>query len=273
MFKKVAFIGAGSMAEAIIAGLAKEESLVKKENIVATNHSNAERLQELQDTYGISTEMDKETVIRDADILVLSMKPKDLVEAVMDIKAYVQKDQVVVSVIAGASCEHIATLFSKKLPVIRTMPNTSAMIGYSATALSKGAHATEAQLQDAVKLFETIGSTVVVEEAEMHGVTSISGSGPAYFYFMVEAMEQAAKEVGLRADIAKDLIIQTIVGAGQMLKETGEDPGVLRKNITSPGGTTQAGIETLAKEHFQEAIRKCVRSAHDRSVEMEQENK
>lgn len=272
MFNKVAFIGAGSMAEAIIAGLAKDESLVKRENIVATNKLNEDRLEELQHKYGISTIVGKAAVVRDADIIVLSMKPKDLAEAVEDIKDFVNEDQVIVSVIAGASCDLIAGLFGKKVPVIRTMPNTSAMIGYSATALSKGEYATEAQLKDAIALFETVGSAFVVEEDEMHAVTSISGSGPAYFYFMVEAMEEAAKKVGLRDEIAHDLIIQTIVGAGQMLKETTVDPGTLRKNISSPGGTTQAGIETLATENFQEAVIACVQRAHDRSREMEKEN-
>jgi len=272
MFKKVAFIGAGSMAEAIIAGLAKESRLVEKKNIYVTNHQNDARLQELQDTYGITAIRGNDAVIQDAEIIVLSMKPKDLMNAVMEIKDLVHEGQVVVSVIAGATAEHIARLFGKDVPVIRTMPNTSAMIGYSATALSKGEHATDEQLQQAVALFETIGSAIVVDESEMHGVTSISGSGPAYFYFMVEAMEKAAEEVGLRPEIAKDLINQTIVGAGQMLKETREAPGVLRKNITSPGGTTQAGIETLASEHFQEAVISCVKRAYSRSKEMETEN-
>ncbi|WLV24718.1 pyrroline-5-carboxylate reductase [Aciduricibacillus chroicocephali] len=272
MFKKVAFIGAGSMAEAIIAGLAKDESLVKRENIVVTNKLNEDRLEELHHKYGITTLVGKAAVVRDADIIVLSMKPKDLAEAVEDIKNFVQEDQVIVSVIAGASCERIANLFGKKIPVIRTMPNTSAMIGYSATALSKGEYATEKQLQDAIALFETVGSAFVVKEDEMHAVTSISGSGPAYFYFMVEAMQEAAGKVGLRPEIAQDLIVQTIVGAGQMLKVTEEDAGVLRKNITSPGGTTQAALETLATENFQEAVIKCVESCYNRSREMGKEN-
>lgn len=272
MFNKITFIGAGSMAEAIISGLANDEKLVKRENIIATNKLNEDRLEELKHKYGISTVVGKAAAIRDADIIVLSMKPKDLAEAVEDIKDFVQEDQVVISVIAGASCEHISSLFGKKLPVIRTMPNTSAMIGYSATALAKGVYASEKQLEDAVALFETVGSTFIVEEDEMHAVTSISGSGPAYFYFMVEAMEEAAKKVGLRPEIAQDLIVQTIVGAGQMLKATDEDAVTLRKNITSPGGTTQAAIETLATENFQEAIIKCVESCYNRSSEMEREN-
>lgn len=272
MFNKVAFIGAGSMAEAIIAGLAKDAALVQREHIIVTNKLNQDRLKELQDTYGITPVVDKAEVIQDADFIILSMKPKDLKEAVEDIKGYVQENQVIISVIAGATADYITELFGKNVPVIRTMPNTSAMIGQSTTALSKGRFATEEQLQDAVALFQTVGEAIIVDEADMHGVTSISGSGPAYFYFMVEAMEKAAAEVGLKPEIAKELIVQTIIGAGEMLKETGEDPEILRKNITSPGGTTQAGIETLAAENFQKAVIQCVKAAYNRSIEMEKEN-
>lgn len=267
MINKISFIGAGSMSEAIIAGIVKQ-GFIAKENIFVTNRQNEARLTELHHTYGIQGVIDKEAVIDGADLIILSMKPYDLQAAIAEIKDYLQPNQVVISVIAGISTDTIGAFIGKDMPIIRTMPNTSAAVGFSATAIAMGKYATEAHLQASETLFNTIGTTTIVDEADMHAVTSISGSGPAYIYYMIEAMEKAAGEVGLEAAVAKDLIIQTLVGAGEMLKQSGTEAAVLRKNITSPGGTTQAGLETLAKHNFQDTVIDCVKSAYERSIEM-----
>ena len=145
------------------------------------------------------------------------------------------------------------------------------MIGESATGIAQGKYATTTHVEQTESLFQTIGTTVVVSEEQLHGVTSISGSGPAYFYYMVEAMEKAAADVGLEPQMAKDLIVQTIVGAGKMLEQTGMDPATLRKNITSPGGTTNAAITTLENLDFEHVVKSCVKGAYDRSIEMSKE--
>lgn len=267
MSKKLAFIGAGSMAEAIISGIVKSQ-ILKKGKIVATNKSNRERLERLEQQYQIQPLMDKEAVILDTDIIILSTKPYDLKGAVESIKDYIQPNQLVISVIAGISTEHISDLIGNEAPIVRAMPNTSATISYSATAISAGAYATDEHLGEAEELFNTIGTTTIVNEADMHTVTGISGSGPAYIYYLVEAMEKAAVEAGLDKNIAMDLITQTVVGAGEMLKQSGESAAGLRKKITSPAGTTHAGIEVLESHDFQQTIMECVKSARERSIEL-----
>ncbi len=267
IMKKIAFIGAGSMAEAIISGIVKA-NIFNKENVIVTNKNNKERMERLEKKYQIQSIADKERVIEGTDIIILATKPYDLEAAVESIRPYIQPEQVIISVIAGISTDYISKLVGKNAPVIRAMPNTSASIGFSATAIAAGNHATESHVKEAEALFATIGTTAIVKEDEMHIVTGISGSGPAYIYFLVEAMEKAAVESGLDPSTAKALITQTVLGAGEMLKSSGESAEVLRKKITSPAGTTQAGIEALQRNDFQHAVMECVKSAHDRSIEL-----
>ncbi|WP_284140680.1 MULTISPECIES: pyrroline-5-carboxylate reductase [unclassified Virgibacillus] len=265
MDKKIVFIGAGSMAEAIIAGILKSK-FVSADSINVINKSNQDRVARLEQRYHVQYPENKRAVIEAADIVVLSTKPYDIETAVESVRSYLHEDQLIVSVIAGISTDYIGELIDKQIPIVRAMPNTSAAIGQSATAISAGKFATAAQLQLTKALFDTIGLTVTVEEANMHTVTSISGSGPAYIYYLVEAMEKAAIDAGLEPLIAKQLISQTVLGAGEMLKASTEPAAELRKKITSKRGTTEAGIEVLNKCQFQEAVIACVESARKRSI-------
>ncbi|MBP1971085.1 pyrroline-5-carboxylate reductase [Virgibacillus natechei] len=267
MNKNIAFIGAGSMAEAIISGVVKAE-ILNKEQIIVTNKNNRERVEQLQQKYDIRSIMDKEKVAHETDIIILATKPYDLQKAVESIKPYIRPNHLLISVIAGVSTDYISNLFGGNTPVVRTMPNTSASIGYSATAISAGKYATNEHLEQAETLFNTIGTTTIVDENDMHTVTGISGSGPAYIYYLVEAMEKAAVEAGLDQEVARTLVTQTVVGAGEMLQHSGESASTLRDKITSPAGTTAAGIEALDQHHFEETIRQCVKSARDRSIEL-----
>ncbi|MFZ3578534.1 pyrroline-5-carboxylate reductase [Virgibacillus sp. DJP39] len=267
MLKKISFVGAGSMAESIIAGIVNNKHM-KSNQIFVTNKDNKERLERLEVKYNVRCTTDRKVAISGADVIVLSMKPYDLTAAVEAIKEYITPNQVVVSVLAGVSIEHITSIIGKDVPVVRAMPNTSASIGYSATAIARATTITEEQLDGVIALFNTIGTTAIIDEKDMHIVTGLSGSGPAYIYYLAEALEKVATQSGLDKDIAKALIMQTIIGAGEMLKESGESADVLRKKITSPNGTTQAGLEKLDEMKFQNAIMECVKSARDRSVEL-----
>lgn len=269
--KKVSFVGAGAMAEAVIAGIV-DNQVLQQNQIYVMNKNNKERLQQLHEQYGVIGNSDKEVVIKDADIIVIATKPYDIDRALQDIASFINPNQLIISVIAGVSTEAIVKSVGKDVPVIRTMPNTSATIGYSATAICKGEFATEEHINQARELFEAIGTVSVIAEEQMHVVTGISGSGPAYIYYLVEAMEQAAKDEGLDEKTAKQLITQTIIGAGNMLQERTESPMTLRENVTSPNGTTAAGIETLQQHNFKEAVMECVKSATRRSEELGKEN-
>lgn len=267
MFNKIAFIGAGSMAEAMIAGITST-AFLEKSQVFVTNKNSSERLDELSERFGVQCTYEQEQVLKGADLIILSMKPSDIKGAIGQIKQLVHEGQLIVSVAAGVSTETITKLFDREIPVVRAMPNTSASIGASATAIAGGTYATEDHMLQAKALFNTIGTTTVVNEADMHIVTGISGSGPAYFYYMVEAMEQAAVEAGLEPEVAGELITQTVIGAGEMLKSSGMPAAELRRNITSPNGTTHAGLETLARNEFAEIVKSCVINAKKRSMEL-----
>lgn len=269
--KKISFVGAGSMAEAVIAGIVHKKVL-KNDQVYVINKENKERLAYLHEEYGITGSTDREAVIKDANIVVIATKPHDVHVALKDIASFIETDQLIISVVAGVSTKAIEKSIGKNVPVIRTMPNTSATIGYSATAICKGEFATEHHIAQANEVFEAIGTVSIVEEKQMHVVTGISGSGPAYIYYLVEAMEQAAREEGLDEKTAKQLITQTIIGAGNMLQERTESPATLRENVTSPNGTTAAGIATLQQLKFKEAVIECVKSATRRSEELGEEN-
>lgn len=267
---KIAFIGAGSMAEAIMAGLLKQE-ICAKEDITVTNKQDQQRLEKLNNNYGVTIMENKEAAVKGANVIFLAMKPKDAKDGIQAIKSFVTKEQLIVSVLAGISTEVIQDLFEQELRVIRSMPNTSAAIGLSATAIAKGHFATAGDLGLVQSLFSAIGLCTIVEEDQLHAVTGVSGSGPAYIYYIAEAMEKAALAQGLDLDVAKKLVSQTLIGAAHMLQETDKDAEVLRREVTSPGGTTQRGISLLDERKVSEAFESCIEGATSRSREMGEE--
>ncbi len=267
MKQNIVFIGAGSMAEAMISGMLQKELFLPGQ-ISVMNRSNHTRLKDLSQTYGVTIGQNNEESIKNAGIIILAIKPKDVAEAVLAIKDFVSEKQLIISVLAGVATTTITDLLDKEVAVVRAMPNTSATIGKSATAISIGMYANENHLQITRQLFETIGIVTTVEEKDLHAVTGLSGSGPAYVYYLVEAMEKAADDIGLEKDIAKELILQTIIGAAEMLKRSPKQPATLRKEVTSPGGTTEAGIKVLEQYNYQQAMVSCIKRATVRSAEL-----
>lgn len=267
MKQNIVFVGAGSMAEAMISGMLQKELFLPRQ-ISVMNRSNHERLEELNKTYGVTIGQSKQEMIKNAGIIILAIKPKDVAEVVLAIKDDITENQLIISVLAGVATTTITDLLNKDVAVVRAMPNTSATIGKSATALAVGMYANENHLLIARQLFDTIGIVTTVEEKDLHAVTGLSGSGPAYVYYLVEAMEKAADDIGLEKGIAKELILQTIIGAAEMLKSSPKQPATLRKEVTSPGGTTEAGIKVLEQFNFKEAMVSCIKRATVRSAEL-----
>lgn len=267
--KHIGFIGAGSMAEAMIKGLVKSGE-VEPGQIIATNHSNRARLKELQEAYGIRTEPDTEKVAEASDTIVLAIKPKDAQTVITEIGPYLQKEKLVVSILAGIPIDTIQHYAGGELPVVRAMPNTSASIQKSATAFAAGRLVTEAQIREVTGLFQTIGSVTAVEESALDAVTAVAGSGPAFVYRFVEALHASALELGLDESTAKRLITDMMSGAAKML-ETGKDPSLMRREITSPNGTTEAGLRVLDKLQFEKTVAACVKEAAKRSAEIRDE--
>lgn len=265
--KTVAFIGAGSMAEAMIAGIVNNGQLAP-ENVIATNHSNHEKRAALQAKYGIRAMQSGDLPFDQIDFFILAMKPKDANTALQSLKERIRTDQVILSVIAGITTSHIEAYFQEGQQVIRTMPNTSAITEESATAISAGRYTKAENMEDASELLRCIGAVYEIEEAKMDVFTGIAGSGPAYFYYLMEYIEKAGKEGGFDAETVREIGAQTLLGAAKMIMMKQNTPAELRENITSPNGTTYAGLNALEAFGGGEAIYQAVKGAAKRSEEI-----
>jgi pyrroline-5-carboxylate reductase len=264
---KIAIVGAGSMAEAFISGIL-ENGLIDKENIWVTNHSNKDRLTYLTKTYGIQTTYDLKELFEETGIVMLAMKPKDASTSIQHIREYLTEQMLIISVIAGVSMDTIEALAGKTLSIVRSMPNTSATVGKSATALAANIRVSEDQIEKTRKIFGTVGLAKFVEEHHLDAVTGLSGSGPAYIYYLIEAMEKSAAEIGIEKQTAKELIVQTLIGAAEMVRVSTKSSAQLRKDVTSPGGTTEAGVRILEQYDVHEAFISCIKAATAQSKKM-----
>lgn len=258
--KKLAFIGAGSMAEAMISGIV-ESQLLAGEQIWVTNRGNQEKLDRLNQKYGINGTYDLRKLMEKADAVILAMKPKEVATAILPIKSYLNENTMLISVLAGVSIESIELLAEKTIPVVRAMPNTSATVGKSATGFAINSHVSDHQKQIVQTIFETVGLTTFVDEQQLDAITGLSGSGPAYIYYLIEAMEKGADEIGLDKEVATDLIVQTLLGAAEMVAKSTKPSYQLRAEVTSPGGTTEAGIRVLESFDVQKAFINCIKEA------------
>jgi pyrroline-5-carboxylate reductase len=268
--KKIIFIGAGSIAEAIIRGLLQKEK-IESANILALNRSNQEKLNQLQAQYNIQVgsinELAPET-IHSADIVVMAMKPKDAAQAMIQLRTVLHTKQLIISVIAGLSIETIESLLEQPFSIARSMPNTSSSIGLGSTGLSFSENTQSNHRKIAVDIFASVGEVFVVDEAQLDIVTGVSGCGPAYVYYLMEAMISGGIQGGLSAEMARQLTVQTVLGAASMVKATEQDPAILRKDVTSPNGATQAAIETMDRFQFSEGVEKAVLRASERANEL-----
>nr|WP_106779696.1 pyrroline-5-carboxylate reductase [Lysinibacillus timonensis] len=263
--QKVMFVGAGSMAEALIQGWIERE-VVDARHIYVSNRSNFERLDYLSLKYGVNILQKRESLF-DADLIVLAVKPKDSKAAMESIKAYIPQHTPILTVMAGISMDSIVQYLGER-PIARVMPNTSATIGMSASGVAFNQKVTEHLKSHYYQMLHAIGIVIEVEEDKLHAVTALSGSGPAYLYYLLEAWEKVGTEFGLSKETVRQLMIQTIAGSAAMLQRGNEEPDVLRRKVTSPGGTTEAGIRALENLKFNEAIYECIKSAEARSREL-----
>jgi pyrroline-5-carboxylate reductase len=265
--QKLVFIGAGSMAEALISGIIETKLLAGKQ-IWVTNRQNQKRLDELTKAYGVNSSYNYDELLTDADAIILAMKPKDVASSINQFQSHLTESHLLISVLAGVSIDTIETVAGKSLAIVRAMPNTSAAVNKSATALAVNDRVSDTQKALSRELFDTVGYTAFVNEDQLDAVTGLSGSGPAYFYYLVEAMETSAVELGLEPKLAKDLIVQTLRGVATMVEKSNKPPKQLRLEVTSPGGTTEAGISVLENFDVQEAFISCIKEAASHSEKM-----
>jgi pyrroline-5-carboxylate reductase len=262
----IAFVGAGNMASAIIRGLIGTGT-VPADRIIAADPDLA-RLSLLEAELEIGVTSDNAEAVKEATVVVLATKPQVFAQVLPGLAAAVGPDALLVSIAAGISTSMIERAFPAGSRVIRTMPNTPALVGAGATAIAAGSHATDDDLELAEALFGSVGISVRVPEEQIDAVTGLSGSGPAYVFAMIEALRDAGAREGLPEETALRLASQTVFGAARLLLDENEAPEVLRDRVTSPGGTTRAGLDALAAAGFADAILGAVRAATRRSVKL-----
>jgi len=267
--KRIGFLGAGSIAESLVRGMLTA-GVVRPEQISVSNRSDRERLATLAARYGVRVATSKPKLVASSEIIVLACKPKDVDELLAEVREKTRPGQVILSLAAGISTAFVESRVNQGVQVVRSMPNTSCQVGESATAICRGSSATSETVGLIGAILSSVGKVYEVPEAHMDAVTGLSGSGPAYVYFIIEAMVQAGQGLGLPFDIARELSIQTLKGAARMLEETGEDPAVLRHQVTSPNGTTYAGLQVLNEAGFSQALVRAITRAAERSRELGQ---
>jgi pyrroline-5-carboxylate reductase len=261
---KIVFIGAGNMAEAIVAGILRQQ-VVEAGEVCVTDIDEA-RLDHFTEQYGVGRSIDNAAAVAQADVVVLSVKPQIFPSVWPEIEAALKPDALVVSIMAGIPSARIAA--GKPIRVVRVMPNTPSLVGEGAAGIAAGEYAAEADLQVAGKLMGAVGSTVIVKEEEIDAVTALSGSGPAYVFYLLENMLAAAEQMGLAKDVARELALSTVSGAARLMRETGEDADALRNKVTSKGGTTAAAINTMMERGVGDSIVAALLAAQARSREL-----
>ena len=264
--KTIAFIGAGNMAEALIRGLVRAQ-VVPATNIIASA-PRADRRAHLAATYGIATEADNIAAASRADIVVSSVKPQIIRKVAEQIGSKLRADAFVISVAAGIDTDHLEQYLGTERRVVRSMPNTPALVQAGATAISRGRYTTDADMQEASLIFDAVGMTVSLDESQLDAVTGLSGSGPAYIFLILEALADAGVKVGLSRRDAQRLAAQTVMGSAKMLLDTDEHPGKLKDMVTSPGGTAIAGLHTLEQGGLRTTLINAVETATNRAREL-----
>ncbi|MBI5137561.1 MAG: pyrroline-5-carboxylate reductase [Nitrospirae bacterium] len=261
---RIAFLGGGNMAEALIKGLLASSLGVAAQRIAVSDPAAARRAY-LAETYGVTPHAANKAAMKGADMVFLAVKPQVIDEVLVEIQDEVAEGQVVVSVAAGVTVARIRGHLYADSKVVRAMPNTPCLVGAGASAVTPGPGVTPEELATVSAVFGAVGSVVAVAEEQMDAVTALSGSGPAYVFLMIEALADGGVKMGLSRETATALAAQTVLGAATMVRKTGTHPAGLKDMVTSPGGTTAAGLHVLEECAVRGALMSAVEAATERS--------
>ena len=263
---KIAFIGGGAMGEAILAAVLNRG--LSNPQAIWVSDAKEERRQHLKQAYGVSvTEINRDAAAK-GDIIILAIKPQNLPEVMPELSGQIKPSQLILSIIAGARIDTLCKGLDHR-QVVRVMPNTPAQIGEGISVWTATSEVTEPQKEQAKAILSTMGREIfMADEGYLDIATAVSGSGPAYFFLFVECLIEAAVRIGLAEDTAQELVLQTMLGSGQLLRKSGKPPAELRRMVTSPGGTTATALEQFENGNFKELVAKAVAAAYRRSQEL-----
>lgn len=262
--KHIALIGLGVMGEALLSGLLHGG---RDRSGVTISDRNAQRLEQMATMYGVRAASAAEAV-KGAQMVVLAVKPQDMKALLTELAPNLPHGALVVSIAAGITTEFLQAHLPEGTAVVRAMPNTPALVDEGMSAVCPGAHVSAIQVQEATELLAGCGEVITISENHLDAVTAISGSGPAYIFYVVEAMIEAGVLLGLPRATSTDLVVQTLYGAATMLKDTHEHPTVLREQVSSPGGTTMAALRELDDQKVRAAFLRAMEAAAARSAEL-----
>jgi pyrroline-5-carboxylate reductase len=263
---KIAFIGGGNMGEAMLSAVLKK-GLAKPEAIIVSDIAKARR-EYLEKEYGVTATSDNLGAAEKADVVVLAVKPQNLAEVMKELKGYLKPSQLVLSIIAGARTKTLSGGLRHNC-LVRAMPNTPAQIGEGISAWAATPEVSQQQKESARAILGAMGQEVYVDDEDyIDMATAVSGSGPAYFFLMVEALVDAAVGIGLPRETAFELVLQTMLGSGHLIQMSGKEPAELRRMVTSPGGTTAQALEQLEKGKFAELVKRAVKAAYNKAKEL-----
>ena len=263
---RLTIIGAGAMGSAFAAGVISA-GVLGKDDITLTD-VDAAKLEKAKSDLGVSVTSDNAAAVRGANVVLIAVKPGIVPEALEQIGGALAKEQLVISIAAGVKLESIESQLPRDTKVIRAMPNTPCRIGAGAIGFARGKTAGDAEVAVAKRVFDAVGLSFEVPEKLLNAVTGLSGSGPAYIFVLIEALSDAGVRVGIPRDISTKLAAQTVMGAARMVIEENEHPARLKDQVTSPGGTTIAGIDALERAGFRSALIEAVKAATKRSEEL-----
>ncbi|MBU4310847.1 pyrroline-5-carboxylate reductase [bacterium] len=264
--KRIAFLGVGNMATALMRGII-EAGLTRPEDIVISD-INKERLRVTSHELQVIVAKDNREAVKEADVIILAVKPNDMEGLLSEIKESLDSKKLIISIAAGITTSYIEKMLKKEVPVIRIMPNTPVAVKEGASAFSIGEYVSQEEEKIVKSIFGAVGKIVKVEENLMDAVTALSGSGPAYIFYIIASLIEAAISLGLNKKTATILAIQTVLGSAKLLQETGEEPAALKKKVTSKGGTTEAALLVLDEGKLKETLDKALKAAAKRSQEL-----
>ena len=266
MDKTIGFIGSGNMGQAMINGLLKS-GIVSNEKVVASEKME-KTIREVSEKFGIKVYEQNKDLAKISDYIILSIKPQFQLEVINDIKDYLKKDAIVITVGAGITLEFLKNNLPDGIRYVKTMPNTPAMVGEGMTAIAFDQEFSNEETQEILSIFNSFGKAEIVDENLMDGVTAVSGSSPAYVYMLIEAMADAAVLQGIQRNQAYTFAAQAVMGSAKMVLDTGIHPGELKDMVCSPGGTTIEAVITLEKEGFRSAVMEAMRVCAEKSKDM-----
>lgn len=264
---KIGFIGCGNMGSAMVGGMIKSK-VVNEEEVTVSSKTEG-TLNKLKDKFAVNTTLDNKEVVLKSDIIILAVKPYMYEAVIKEISDVVTEEKIIVTIAAGVTIEKVTNWFNKEIKLIKTMPNTPALVGEAMTAICANEKITDEELQQVIKIFESFGRIEILEEKDFHAFTALCGSSPAYVFMFIEAMADTAVKQGIQRKKAYNLAAQAVLGSAKMVLETGIHPGELKDMVCSPGGTTIEAVAELEKSGFRAAVINAIEKCEEKSKKMQ----